>query len=242
MRLGTLGAWAGALALAAQCATAQPAKGGDDFVPVTDAMLRDPDPADWLMYSRTYDAQRFSPLDQIDRSNVGRLERAWTKPLPDGVIEVIPIVYRGVMYLVTPATREKSSAVWALDAATGELLWEHAPEGSFSSRLKALAIWGDMIYYTAPAAAGEPQPIVALDARTGAVRWQTTASVETHTAGAIVVDGKVLSGRTCNSARENCYIAAHDARTGEELWRFYTAPAAGEPGDESWGGAPVSGR
>ena len=55
----------------------------------------------------------------------------------------------------------------------------------------------------------------------------------THTAGAIVVEGKVISGRTCNSARENCYIAAHDARTGKEVWRFYTAPRPGEPGDES---------
>src|SRR5687768_15223049 len=62
-----------------------------DFVPVTDAMLRNPDPADWLMYSRTYDSQRFSPLRQIERSNVANLELKWSKPLPDGVVEVVPL-------------------------------------------------------------------------------------------------------------------------------------------------------
>ena len=210
--------------------------------PVTDATLRAPDPADWLMYSRTYDAQRFSPLDQINRTNVGTLQRAWTKALPEGPIEVIPIVHRGVLYLTTPGSRESSSKVWALDAATGELLWEYAPPGSASTRVKALAIYADMLYYTAPAAAGQPSPVVALDAATGKVRWQTPASIETHTSGAIVVEGKVISGRTCNSARSNCFIAAHDARTGQEVWRFYTTPGGGEPGDASWGGAPVDGR
>jgi alcohol dehydrogenase (cytochrome c) len=210
--------------------------------PVTDGVLKNPDAADWLMYSRTYDAQRFSPLDQINRSNVGTLVRAWSKPFAAGTLEIIPIVYRGVMYLTTPGGRDGASRVWALDAATGDLIWEYAPAGMASSRVKALAIYADMIYYTAPAAAGEPNPIVALDAATGEVRWQTPASIETHTGGAIVVEGKVISGRTCNSARENCYIAAHDARSGKEVWRFYTTPGKGEPGDESWGGAPPSGR
>ncbi len=210
--------------------------------PVTDAMLRKPEASDWLMYSRTYDAQRFSPLEQIDRNNVARLKKAWSKPLPPGAAEVIPIVYRGVMYLTTPGTREHASEVWALDAATGETLWTYAPPGTASTRVKALAIYGENVYYTAPAAAGQPTSVVALDAATGEVRWQTAVNVETHTSGAIVVDGKVISGRTCNTARENCYIAAHDAKTGKELWRFYTTPGEGEPGDASWAGAPVNGR
>ena len=210
--------------------------------PVTDEVLRNPDPADWLMYSRTYDAQRFSPLDQIDRGNVGSLAKAWSKELPDGVTEIIPIVYRGVMYLTTPGGRERSSAVQALDAATGELLWEYVPEGTSSTRIKSIAMYEDMIYYTAPAPRNEPSPVIALDAATGEVRWQTPVTAEVHTAGAIVVEGNVISGRTCNSVRENCYIAAHDARTGEEAWRFYTAPGEGDPGDESWAGVPPSER
>lgn len=210
--------------------------------PVTDAMLRAPDPADWLMYSRTYDAQRFSPLDQISRDNVGTLQRAWSKPLNGGPLEIIPLVYRGVMYLVTPGGREGGSRVAALNAATGETLWEYVPPDNAASRIKTLGIYADMIYYTAPAPAGQPNAVIALDAATGKVRWQTPVSVETHTAGALVVEGKVISGRACNTARSNCYIAAHDALTGKEAWRFHTSPGAGEPGDETWGGLPVDQR
>jgi alcohol dehydrogenase (cytochrome c) len=210
--------------------------------PVTDAMLRSPDPADWLMYSRTYDAQRFSPLDQIDRGNVGTLQRAWSKPLAAGPLEIIPLVHGGVMYLTTPGGRDGGSRVIALNAATGETLWEYLPPDNASSRIKALAIYADMIYYTAPAPAGEANAVIALDAATGKVRWRTPVSVETHTAGALVVEGKVISGRACNTARSNCYIAAHDALTGKEAWRFHTSPGAGEPGDETWGGLPVDQR
>jgi alcohol dehydrogenase (cytochrome c) len=210
--------------------------------PVTDEMLEHPNPADWLMYSRTYDAQRYSPLDQIDRGNVGRLTKAWSVPLPKGTIETIPIVHAGVMYVVTPGGRGQSSGVWALDAATGRVLWKYEPPGNLPSRVKTLAIYRDMVYYTAPAPPGKPHPIVALDAATGKVRWRALASPEMQTSGALVVDGKVLSGRTCNTVRTNCYIQANDALTGKLLWRFHTTPGAGDPGDASWGGAPARGR
>jgi alcohol dehydrogenase (cytochrome c) len=211
--------------------------------PVTAEILKKPDPADWLMYSRTYDAQRFSPLAQIDRGNVGTLQRAWTKELPSGPVEAIPLVYRGVMYLLTPGGRDSGSRIWALDAATGNLLWEYKPDNNGASRIKALAIYEDMIYYTAPApAANEPSPVIALDASTGQLRWSVPITPENHTAGAIVVEGKVISGRTCNTERKNCYISALDAKTGKEAWRFYTVPAEGEPGDASWAGVPSSKR
>jgi alcohol dehydrogenase (cytochrome c) len=209
---------------------------------VTDAQLRNPDPADWLMYSRTYDAQRFSPLAQIDRDNVGSLRPAWSKPLNGGPLEIIPLVHDGVMYLTTPGGRAGGSRVVALNGATGETLWEYVPPDASASRIKALGIYADMIYYTAPAPAGEPNAVIALDAATGKVRWQTPVSVETHTAGALIVEGKVISGRACNTARSNCYLAAHDALTGKETWRFHTSPGAGEPGDETWGGLPVDER
>jgi alcohol dehydrogenase (cytochrome c) len=213
------------------------------FVPVTHEMLLDPDPADWLMYSRTYDAHRFSPLDSINQGNVADLELAWSKPLPAGVIEIIPLVYDGVMYLTVPAGDGDGGGVVALDATTGETLWHYQPDDILSSRVKSISIYQDMIYYAESARGGETlEPIVALDAVTGAVRWKTPVTQENHTAGTLVVDGKVISGRTCNSRRENCYIAAHDAQTGDEVWRFYTAPDAGEPGDESWGGTPPTER
>src|SRR5215471_10636794 len=73
-----------------------------DFRPVTDQMLLNPSPDDWLMPSRTYDWQRFSPLNQINKQNVNQLRLAWSRGLPSGVSENIPIVYAGVMYVVSP--------------------------------------------------------------------------------------------------------------------------------------------
>src|SRR5262249_25532785 len=75
-----------------------------NFVPVTDEILRSPSANDWLMFSRTYDAQRFSPLDQINKQNVGQLRLVWTKEMGEGGSqESIPLVYRGIMYTFQPA-------------------------------------------------------------------------------------------------------------------------------------------
>ena len=78
--------------------------------PVTSEMLENPSPEDWLMYSRTYDAQRFSPLEFINRRNVSQLKTAWTRPMANGTHEGIPLVYQGVMYVIQPG-----ATVWALD-------------------------------------------------------------------------------------------------------------------------------
>jgi len=172
------------------------------FVPVSQEMLLKPSPDDWLMYSRTYDAQRFSPLKQINRQNVGQLKEVFKKELGSGPHESIPIVYRGVMYLLLPG-----ASIQAVDASTGALIWEHRrPSGG--SRAKTIAIYEDMVYYTSPDGF-----IVALDARTGEVRWETK-STGGMVAGVIVVEGKVISGRSCSPSRDNCYVAAHDAKTG----------------------------
>src|SRR5262252_9531191 len=219
-----------------------------DFVPVTDQMLLNPSPDDWLMFSRTYDAQRFSPLTQINKQNVGQLGLAWSRGIGQGVTETIPTVYKGVMYVNVPG-----GAVQALDATNGDLIWEYqrpAPAttgggrggqagGSYSqARSKTLAIYDDMIYYTAP-----DSYVVAIDARSGQLRWETKVDQRGHTSGPIIVQGKVISGGTCNGGRPNCFIAAHDAKTGKELWRFYTTQAPGEPpGPDTWAGAPVDRR
>ena len=77
----------------------------DDFVPVTDAMLRDPDPADWLMVHRTYDHHAYSPLDQINRENVGKLRLAWMRAMDnEGPQQLRPLVYDGVMYIAHPGS------------------------------------------------------------------------------------------------------------------------------------------
>jgi len=120
-----------------------------DFRPVTDAILANPDPADWLMISRTFDQQRYSPLNQIDKSNVGRLRMAWARGLPNGTQESTPIVYRGVMYLNAPG-----ASIQAVDATNGDLIWEYQRDyprtvTPAAARAKSLGIYEDMIYFAA---------------------------------------------------------------------------------------------
>src|SRR4051794_20190004 len=91
-----------------------------EFKPVTEAVLQNPDPADWLMINRTYDEQRFSPLNQINRGNVGELRMAWTRGMAAGTQESTPMVYNGVMYVIAPG-----GGVQALDATNGDLVWEY---------------------------------------------------------------------------------------------------------------------
>ena len=130
------------------------------------------------------------------------------------------------MYMLLPG-----NTVQALDATNGKLIWEHKrPSGS--SRAKTIAIYDDMVFNSTPDGF-----IEALDARTGELRWETKSSGRL-TSGVIVVEGKVLTGRACAPKREDCYISAHDAKTGKEVWRFYTAAASNEPGGETWAGAP----
>ena len=210
-----------------------------DFRPVTDAVLANPDPADWLMISRTFDQQRYSPLDQINKGNVGRLRMAWARGLPNGTQESTPIVYRGVMYLIAPG-----ASIQAVDATNGDLIWEYQREyprtvTPAAARAKSLGIYEDMIYFAAPDGF-----LLALDAKTGKLRWETKVDNGGQTAGGLLVaDGKVISNRTCEqSQRENCFIAAHDARTGKEVWRFYTTAAPGDPGGDTWAGMPLQER
>src|SRR5262245_54609141 len=196
----------------------------NSFAPVTDEMLRSPSPNDWLMFSRTYDANRFSPLSQVNKQNVAQLKQMWMRDMgTGGSQESIPIVYRGVMYAFQPP-----ATIVALDATNGKLIWEYKRAGN--SKTKGLAIYEDMVYFTTPDGA-----LAALDARDGKVRWETKIGEAAGTSGPIVVEGKVITGRACARTRESCFIAAHDARTGKDLWKFHTIPGQGEPGSESWG-------
>lgn len=211
----------------------------ENYQPVTEDMLLNPSPNDWLWFSRTADAQRYSPLDQINRGNVNQLALAWAKGLPEGMTETIPTVYNGVMYLTMPGGN-----VAALDATTGDTIWTYKreyvnPGAGGSSRSKTLAIFEDMIYFTAP-----DETIVAIDARDGSVRWEAPVDGRGNTTGAIVVEGKVISSGTCGGRglRENCNITAHDARTGELAWKFMLTQGPDDevPGMEeqrdTWGG------
>ena len=211
----------------------------EGFTPVTDATLADPDPGDWLSYRRTYDGWGYSPLDQINRTNVDELDFAWAWAMDDGFNQPTPMLHDGVMYLANPG-----NIVQALDAASGTLLWEFRREfaedyfpGGFN-QMRSLAMWGDKVFL-----ATKDAYLLALDARTGALVWETQiASYRkgyTNVAGPLVVKGMVINGiNGCGRFFEDsCFITAHDAATGEELWRTFTV-ADGEAGDESWGGLP----
>ncbi|HMB73868.1 MAG TPA: PQQ-binding-like beta-propeller repeat protein, partial [Gammaproteobacteria bacterium] len=178
--------FAGAIA-----ASAQPI---DSFVPVTDEMLQNPDPADWLMWRRTLDSWGFSPLEQIDRDNVGELRMVWTRGLGPGIQEGTPLVYDGVMYFPNP-----SDLIQAIDADTGDLLWEY--RRSLPSDLgeyfpvpsinRNLAIYGASIIDTS-----SDDYVFALDARTGELQWETRILEyqrgAQQTSGPIIADGKIV--------------------------------------------------
>ena len=220
-----------------------------DFVPVTDAMLQDPDPDDWLMWRRTLDTWGYSPLDQIDRGNVGDIRMVWTRALGPGLQQGTPLVYDGVMYMPNPR-----DVIQALDAVTGDLIWEYRRDrpddlaeymiGSLTDTNRNIAIYGNLIIDTS----GDDY-IFALDVKTGELVWETQVlDYRVHpanqTSGPIVANGKVVSGRSCapKGGPHACVIVAHDAMTGEELWRRRLIPGPGEPGNESWGSVPFEER
>jgi alcohol dehydrogenase (cytochrome c) len=210
------------------------------FVPVTDAMLEKPDPANWLMWRRTQDSWGYSPLNQINRNNVAQLRMVWTRGMiVGGSQESTPLVYDGVMYL--PNTGD---LIQALDAKTGDFIWDHQrPLRGNRGTNRNIAIYGTNIIDTSM-----DNAVYALDAQTGKLAWETQildpSKPANASSGPIIANGKIISGRQCQpgATYEGCIITAHDAKTGKELWRTSTIPKPGEPGDETWGGVPMEQR
>ena len=211
------------------------------FVPVTDELLMKPSPSDWLMWRRTQDGSGYSPLNQINRSNVARMKMMWTRGMGTtaGSQESTPIVYNGVMYI-----RDPGDAVEAVDAASGDVLWQSrrkAPDRSKTTR--TMAIYGTTIIDTT-----SDNQVYAVDARTGELVWETAVLDAKKRApssgGPLIANGKVITGRQCqpDATSDSCVIVAHDAKTGKELWRTRTIPRPGDPGDETWGGVPLEQR
>jgi len=240
-----------ALLLIAAIAALQPgawAQSADDFIPVTDEMLQNPAASDWLMWRRTLDSWGYSPLDQVDRQNVGELRMVWTRDLAIGTGEITPLAYNGVLYVP-----QASDVIQALDAVSGDLIWEYRrdiPEdlyemvGGNARNNRNLAIFENLIINTS-----DDNYVFALDAASGETVWETRifdyqVNSATHSSGPIIADGRVISGRSCRpwGGPDACIIAAHDARSGAELWRRRLIPAPGEPGDETWGDIPFEQR
>ena len=239
--------WLAVLGLIVVMPAPAPAQTDGAFVPVTDAMLEDPDPADWPTWRRTANGWGYSPLDQVDRGNVGDLRLVWSRALGSGSQAATPLVYDGVLYMPNP-----DDVIQAIDAVTGDLLWEQRrslPDDvreyvKINSTNRNIAIYDSLIIDTTT-----DGYIFALDAATGREVWETQildykTQPAHQTSGPIIANGKVVSGRGCmpDAGPEACVVTAHDPRSGRELWRTHLIPRPGEPGYETWGDVPYENR
>src|SRR5690242_78648 len=207
-------------------------------IPVTDAMLRNPDPSDWLMIRRDYKATYYSPLNQITAQNANDLRLMWSWAMQEGASngnQPAPLVHNGVMYV-----NNTGMVLQALDAKTGELIWENRyGSNPTSPAMRGIAMYDDKIFVTT----GDAH-MMAFDARNGKVVWDTTIGDRSKgeygaTSGPLAVKGRLIQGLgrdTCAVYREEkCFISAYDAQTGKEVWRLRTIALDGEPGGDTWG-------
>ena len=207
-----------------------------DYVPVTDAMLKNPAPGDWLMIRRNYQAWNDSPLTEITPANVKGLTLAWSWMLTDGPgrYQPAPLVHDGIMYIA-----HVGHTVQALDARTGSLIWEHHVGPASTAAVRNLAIAGNHVFL-----ATNDARLVAFDARSGRIVWETRVADAARgyqlASGPIVINGKVIQGLGgCDEYNEaGCYISAYEAETGKPLWKFFTVARQGTPGGDTWGKLP----
>jgi alcohol dehydrogenase (cytochrome c) len=196
------------------------------------------EPGSWLTYSGTYTGQRFSRLDQITVENVAGLRPVWVYQIKKhGLIEATPLVADGVMYLTEPP-----STVTALDLRTGRPLWTWSPSmpekvlhHGYPKVNRGVAILDDTVFVGTLDA-----HLVALDAKSGVVRWDVVVADNKTghgiTVAPLALDGKVIIGISGGEAGIRGFLDAYDSRSGKRLWRFWTVPGPGEPGNDSWGG------
>jgi alcohol dehydrogenase (cytochrome c) len=211
----------------------------DRLTPVDDDLLASPPAGDWLNWRRTQDMHGFSPLRQIDRKTVGALTVAWAWALPAGANESAPLIHDGVMFI------QSANQVQALDAADGTLLWKYSRDlppqfrGGLYGLHRNFAIYGGNLYLSTA-----DRHVIALSARTGKLIWDVEiVPAATQgillSAGPIAVRGKIIQGTSISlNCKSGCSIVALDAATGKQAWRLGTVAHQGEPGGDTWNGAP----
>jgi alcohol dehydrogenase (cytochrome c) len=241
--------WIGLAATASLPILSIPAYGQgaiERYTPVTEARLASPEAGNWLFYRGTRDGWGYSPLDQVDTGNVQDLVPVWT--FSTGQIsghQAPPIVNDGVMFVSTPR-----NLVYALDARTGDVFWRYQHElpdslVAFHNTNRGVALWDDKVYMATLDAR-----VVALDARTGEVAWDTPVQDNSQgyymTLAPLAAEGKIMVGVSGGELGVRGFVVALDAETGREVWRTFTVPGPGEPGNDTWpgdswrtGGAPV---
>src|SRR5260221_8707717 len=183
-----------------------------------------------LSYPGDYHGRRATPLDQINRDNAGSLVPKWVYRVEGATkLETTPLVYEGVMYVTN------SNEMHALDARTGRRVWHYRDDKAASQRVnRGAALLGDRVFFVTSDA-----HLVALHRKTGAVLWDKQYADPKKgyyaSLAPLVVKDRVVVGVSVGDRGMRGFVESYSAATGEEVWRFYTIPAKGEPGSESWG-------
>lgn len=213
----------------------------NDLPAVTDEMLLNPSPNDWLQWGRAYNGHSYSPLKQINKENVKDLKLAWHAPLIAGESQPMPLVHRGVMFLQTvPDT------VLAIDASNGDVLWRYQREGVSGDKKMGLGLHDDRVFVPT-----SDLHVIALNAKTGEVVWDHEISTGPDArlrrgvylrSAPLVIGDKVIQGVAAHRTPQGAFIIAVDIESGEEAWRFNTVARPGELGGNSWNGLSLDER
>jgi alcohol dehydrogenase (cytochrome c) len=202
-----------------------------------DDLLAQPVGADWTSYNGDYTGRRYSNLNKITSANVARLRAAWVfHPGNSQRLEVTPVVIRGVMYITS------ANDVFALDARTGRNLWHYQRpissgllDDAAAHKNRGVAVWNDSIYVET-----DDAHLLRLDARSGGLVWDVEYAQKTKHYGAtsapLAVKDEIVVGTSGGDSGVRGFVAAYDALTGKEKWRFWTIPGPGEFGSSSWPG------
>jgi alcohol dehydrogenase (cytochrome c) len=216
-------------------------------VPYTRIVNADKEPQNWLTYSRNYNGQRYSPLAEITAANVARLKPLWSYQIEQmDHFETTPIAVDGILYLTEPP-----DTISAVDARSGRRLWRYVRPVPADIQVccgrvnRGVAILDNTVY-----AGTLDAHLLALNAKNGAVEWDTQVadykSGHSLTGAPLAIAGKVVVGIAGGEYGIRGFIDAYDAKSGKQLWRFWTVPGSGQPGNRTWtgdgwlrGGAPA---
>lgn len=227
------------LAIASASLTAQQSQSG--LTAVIDVrgedLLKAPVGANWPSYNGDYTGRRYSSLRQVNPANVAQLRSAWVfHPGNSQNLEVTPVVVNGVMYITS------ANHVFALDARTGRTLWHYQRpvssgllDDAAAHKSRGVAVWHNSVYSET-----DDAHLLCLDARTGGLRWDVEYAEKSKqyggTSAPLIVKDLVIVGSSGGDSGVRGFVAAYDAATGKEKWRFWTIPGPGEFGSSSWPG------
>ncbi len=225
-RLGGVAAFAGALVAGI---------GGAYAADTTFERLVNPEPQNWLMNHHDYSSQRFSPLDRINRTNVGSLKLLFAIALggtsANESLEATPLVEDGFMYMVD--SWGIVSKIDVRSGTSGSIVWRMNPKLEKQDRNRGLALWNNLVI----SVTGYEGRVIATDKETGRVAWDKNlldqADLEL-TAAPLALKDEILIGGSGGDRGLRNWVTALDPKTGDMRWKTYSIPAPGEPGSETW--------